>query len=413
MKKKGLTLIEIIAAVAILGIIAVLAFTYMGKQNNTIKNIAIIDSSYRNLDEDLKKAIEEDVDNTDGIYTRLEGNPADTSVSVVKNSATINGKTIDYELFYKTEDLIIDSTVSNFSYNFEVIEDANATDKLLYPADLFMLQTEPFNYTNASNEITHGLIDRMEVTNVPFLDYPYIDKLLSNSNYVTVNLATNGSTLSTSTFTTAINKLKTQIDNDTTGTKKDQWQVIYLKSPTQGAPVYFPNTNNETTRKIDLHFQSLNNNDKPTSLIIVTDGTFGTANSNSFYNTYGTVFNISGGDVYMISTGSLMYMVTNFRAEANMTFYNSSTQRMPQFNMANTLSNTYAQKTIVGCDESSISVFLYYPYMQLTVSNSDIRSSTARNKIVGGIIAKNGVTLSGISSTYDEWLGDYRIYGYE
>ncbi len=114
-KKSGFTLVEVLAAVAILGIVSVGIFTFMGRQSTTLSKLKVVQNRYEEITFDLYNATL--VDNTiDGVVAPEYTGKSD--IIAKENTVTINGVNIDFELLTSSTTLPSGDVMNLFAYNF-------------------------------------------------------------------------------------------------------------------------------------------------------------------------------------------------------------------------------------------------------------------------------------------------------
>ncbi|MFV0518684.1 MAG: type II secretion system protein [Lachnospirales bacterium] len=115
-RKKAFSLIEIIAAVAILGIVSLGVFTLMGREVISLNKLDILTDVYETVNYDLKKATTYDDDIDGEVSLRYDGS---TEINAYSKTANVNGIIIEYELFLTSKVLNDGEVLNFFTYNFD------------------------------------------------------------------------------------------------------------------------------------------------------------------------------------------------------------------------------------------------------------------------------------------------------
>lgn len=114
-KNKGFTLIEVVASLAILSIVAVGVFTFIGKQNITLSKLETFGGSYDEAYYDLQKATLVDNELDGSLSSEYEN---ETEIDTALHTVTVNDIDIDFELFTATNVLVSGEVMHIFIYNF-------------------------------------------------------------------------------------------------------------------------------------------------------------------------------------------------------------------------------------------------------------------------------------------------------
>ncbi|MFV0441716.1 MAG: type II secretion system protein [Lachnospirales bacterium] len=441
MRKKGVTLIEIIASVCIIGVLFVGIGVFMVNSNKFVDVVKLTEYSYNSIDVDLAYAQEND-NTINGI---VDNQDEDSDVlSATVDSVEVFGQEIPYELFYTEEQTIMGRKVKDFTYNFEEnaeIGDSPVTDvevdKSIFPLDDdYMLDNEPLNSTNDDGEEVLGLLGRTNSNHVPRIDYTHIKYLEENTNFVTIkesdeyiyrtysNVAYDvkedkWNYVTQKLIDDGLEELQRKISDDSSN--RDKYQVLYFERDYAYRPVLFPTENTidsggNNVSPIEIDLTKLSSADEEVNFIFITNGIIGShvdyhyslLNSNTDIP---SKINITGGNVYFISMKQSIGVDTNF-------YINEDIDYKPQFTYATamprrtdskaTSANKINHTMIIG---GNASFFIYSPSTLINLSASD---KAGADKFTGAFVLKKGSYINPNVGELEreEWKGTADILGY-
>ncbi len=353
MKKRGLTLIEVVVAMAILGMLLLLFFTFMSGSVKNTNELNALNNKHFDITNKLYNIDMLDDDPTDGQATNITDQALKNIVDIKASKTTINGLEIPYELFVANVDTDLES-YENIGYNFTTIEyeedgEGGLGNDILYnpnlkvlspdnpgvfsyrnsvpvdydpnnevfPKDTYFINNEPYGNPLAEPQEL-GLYYRMDRDNVPQLDESHKNYLLEKGNSITVETYPHIGTTNlkyTQYFPeTSVNSYLEQLSSQDPNNK---WQVVYFKAPAVTyaghnrsiAPVVmdtYSYRNSQQIRNYTFDLSTYFPNNSETHLVFIADGQFewsyynayahNTANYSDEYN-----FKVNGGHVYFIS----------------------------------------------------------------------------------------------------------------
>ncbi|MFV0441714.1 MAG: prepilin-type N-terminal cleavage/methylation domain-containing protein [Lachnospirales bacterium] len=450
MKRKGFTLIELVAGIAILLIIFVAMSRIMIGGNIVYDSVKESSVSRSIVNSDMYKAIVEDMDinNTDDNTSDdvfLYGNP---------NEVTVNGTPIDYEYFY-TKDSDDENLMDSFAFNFsddKVVmsgggTDTSGTTEAVTSEDIFPTnynyekRNEPHSVVEGDNVIVEGLIARTGTTSVPRLGKNYLEYIKNNTNFYQIDEIANGtdkgkyiyndymvsapierakwSYITQKLINEGITNLVTQkgtSDDKSSGTLEN-YHVLYFEREFDYLPVLLPNG-------LEIDVSELGGTDEEVNFVFLTNGNIG-----SFYdylnlwystnlNSTASEISIQKGDVndvniYFVSRGELVGTISNFKITSTgngndlsqVTFASAEQRRSDMIHETFNYKNIQINKKMRLSGEN-VDMYVYSPkslvYLDLVDDN-----------ISGGFILKDYSYISKDDKVTEvKWQGAPEILGY-
>ncbi len=432
MKNKGFTLIEVIASMAIIGMLFSLVFMFMGGQNAQLNRIDIKKDLYNQVNEVLARAVVSDDDPTDGQLTSFIGDTNGTVLTVDDASVNIDGINIPVEYLVATKQNGLEHA-SAFTYNFGKSSSSNSgsVDSSEINVSLDILDvTSPFPINSFySEDNRQELRERMVVDSIiedgSLYGLPYdviagvvpvyegLPKI-SDELYTIIKDAGNvysGVSMTEIDETDISNIL--MIDNFVDGDKKikenlfvvefdsdkpiklvdrstDDLFGFYLGNIT-GSPSYEYTDNvdivfiNKMGFDFDTNFKSLelfNPNGKESNIYFLSDEIYYDENKDS------QIFNIINGQITVASTSPKTYYLDN---SGNMQ-YNSE------------------ESNLFEIEENAYGMFIYYPNLTTKINNIhniELFSGISSKRIE--FVKNNSVNGK---MHFANWNGDYGFLGY-
>ncbi len=440
MTKKGFTLVEVIVSVAILSLLLILFFTYLGSFNATLSNVDILKQSFDDSKVLLGEAVYLDEDVTDGVLPENVSTVIQENVKVEKYQTTIDEVEIEYEVFSTSINTKLEDS-HDIMYNFpsKKYEDKSfLIGNGVFPSNEYYVDDEPTANGN-------GIFYRMGSNTIPHINKSQLNYLLTNGNSVTINRYEPTSNnyantkyiqyFSEDDVPSILNALK---NRDAT----NPLQVVYFESPqvsakgldTSIASVIMDNkisTSIQENRKYEFHLDDYFTSEE-THLVFITDSYFswsrnGNNISLSTLNSDTYEFEISGGHVYFLSmsgkhtnavetTGDIHNKFTVVQKEGQ------ATSDMGHLTIANTshIVGDYVGDNKDVADFSRLeifnmtemnNVFFYVPNQDIYIHSDDSSITTAT---LGGVVARRVLLGDGEKNfNFLNWEGDPRILGWD
>lgn len=458
MKRKAFTLVEIVGAIAIIGIAFVVIIRFMGNRNLFIDKTHEDLEGYLNIGVNLSEAEIED----DEINGNLDiADAASSGIVASLQKTQIFGKEVEYELFYIDEETSVDNVINDYTYNFKDVllaEEVPSTDLSIFPIEPdYIVDSEPldgytdnpkYNPTNPNSEKyvpVYGLYSRTNSNYTPLLEYDHVEYLKSTQNFVTMEDTNeyipnnNGIDM---TADTKRNRVTQKLIDDgiaqlaSQDTSKD-YQVLFLERKYTRMPVLFP-----TTGKIIFDLTPLSKNGEDVNFVFITNSQIGSwyqagAGNKPANNIKYAQIEIKGGNVYFISMYDVPYITASFRVNGNIDYYGTK-DYTPQFTYA--MARAYEGQE-VGTDwtfpisiSGDASFFIYTPSSYIEM-HGDMLNRGPDGVFQGAIVAKNAkkvdtasLSVSSIPSSVtggtdlstgetgfrrEEWKGTAELLGFK
>ncbi|MFV0440677.1 MAG: hypothetical protein ACK5LV_05235 [Lachnospirales bacterium] len=416
MKRKAFTLIEIIGAIAIIGISFVVIIRFMGNRSSYIDKTHTDLEGYSTMGTSLSE-VEMADDEIDGNVTVSDGTDT-TGIHAIKKTATINGQAIEYELLYKDEETSSKNIINDFTYNFKDIllaEAVPSTKLSIFPIEPdFAIDTEPldsfalnpkYNPANPKSEKyvpVYGLLSRTNSNYIPMLEYDHLDYLKENENFVTIQedkqyidnsfgvVTSDRNRVKQKLIDDGIAMLKAQIDTDPS--KAEKYQVLFLERQVSRLPVLF-----YTTKVTEFDLTPLSKDGKDVNFVLITNSQFGHNYTYASKETASYIqFKVKGGNIYLLS----MYDVPGI--SANFEVNGEDESNPPQFTYA--MGRGYeGQEFNIGEHELTIGIagnasfFIYTPLCTIDLTGKGNKGTDG--VFQGGIVTKNARFRSSTSTT--------------
>lgn len=395
MQKKGITIIEVIVSIAIIGMLFSLIFTAMGTQNKFLNRLDITKDLYSEVNSVLAKAVIGDVNPQDGVLDGVTLYNPTVEFDMEYYPIEINGYVVDMEVMFASKTVNLDNAES-FTYNFKPVEKGYATvGEIQDNVNIDVIPvSSPFPiskyYVNGEPYAEDGLLDRMYVTEIPPIDNNHFNilKINAHSNYV------NG-------------------DN-----------IVYDKATGNNLEVsdLLVKDNKVKSNRYVVHFTT----DEPVIFKSDSDGDFEmdlTQYTNQGVSSYNAnldiVFICRQGFGFDFETFTIKNPQSNFTN----VYFLSETVHDDNIHINNILPVTGGQVTIgstgfidqplnIYADRFSKGVFFYFPNQEVTIHY------TTNENIHGGIVSKGNVNFQPNTSftrdnfIFESWNGDYGALGY-
>lgn len=413
-RKKGITLLEVIVGVAILGMMTGLLFRFMGEQYVYEVRLGIQKTLVQEIKKEIANIVVKDVDARDEKMLDEEGDEIErlgelVEVDMLPMSIEINGVDIHYEVVSG----VVDKGgvgVELFSYNFDpVLKGENVGDGGGGGLVIDILPvSSPFPTGSYLSEIgDEALLERMAYDYVPSIDREYFNSFNEAEHQyrrVTGNEYTGAE----------VSRLLPRNENS----KEDTRYIIYFDTEEVVRIVGEEVDVNAAGEIVDSKDRDKVGKQRELNLYVATNESTAYANTIDIIFMTNKYFELDFDKVTVTSNHGTYPHLYIISGEITPDPYISSTNG-GQVTVIST-GDTGRRETLVARDKYS-GMYVYYPNQEidLVVEYNDTDEYTSNDtgelKVVGGLVSKGEVGMLGYEDRYEwgeGWTGRHEILGF-